>query len=325
MDDQDDMIPQVESPFDGLEDDEEEVLLAPPKEEPEKEPKKRKRRQLWYNGPTGWQSIGEVMSEFPLASRAGVTKKAIKKATSNGVDEKALMKFIHGDINVIHNSLPKPSGLQEWETTGKRFVQLEEARFVAKHFLRNAVRPSSSRALVLSGTDPALACLPWAMSGIATRFVAYERDLVIWRRAMDRQGHELRKITTREITGRECELHIVYGDILHSRDGIFGVIDLDFCSNQLRIEKSRAAILNLVDRTAPATGPFVFRTTIHLGRVGNSLEDVEHHIEDFERELKEPDEEYQAYKVRAFDRSPYQSSLPMVSLLWILERQHSHV
>ncbi len=260
------------------------------------------------------------MNEFPIADKIGVTKKAIKKAISGGIKEETLLNFIHGDINNIYNSLPEPSGLQSWETSGKRYVHLEEARFVARHFLRNAVKPPTT-ALVLSGMDPALACLPWAMSGVATKFVAYEKDSMVYSLAWGRLGHELRKIQSRSLEHKLCTLNILSGDILKEKRLGFGVIDLDFCNNQLRTKDSREQIINLLDRVSPMKEPFVFRTTLHLGRVNNSLQDVENHIEKFEEELRIGEDGYQSYRIRAFDRSPYQSSLPMVSLVWILERK----
>ena len=263
------------------------------------------------------------MKEFPLASQAGITKRSIRKAISNGVNERDLFHFIHGDVNLIHSELPKASGFQPWETTGKRYVHIEEARFVARHFLRNGIQPSSRKALVLAGTDPALACLPWAMSGIASRFVAYENDYEAHYRARRNLSNERRKVRSRLPAGREFRLKLIRGDVFEINGfDDFGVIDLDFCNNRLRNADAREKLLSLIDRASPLVGPFVLRTTLHMGRVDNSREDVERHIEKFEKEIRDPrDPDFQSYRIRASDRSPYQSSLPMVSLVWILERQ----
>jgi hypothetical protein len=263
------------------------------------------------------------MNKFLIANKIGVTKKAIKKATNGGIEEKDLLDFIHGDIDKLYKSLPHPSGAQSWESSGKRYVQLEEARFVARHILRNNIKLPSS-ALVLSGTDPALACLPWAMCGIATKFVAYEKDILIYSNARHRVKKELQKIQSRSQSYKECELEIVYGDILEEKEK-FGIIDLDFCSNQLRTKDSRGQIIKFLDHVTPSQEPFVLRTTLHIGRANNSSRDIEGHIEEFEKELRRPLEGYYNYKIRACDRSPYQSSVPMVSLVWILERQDNTI
>lgn len=264
------------------------------------------------------------MNDYPLASRAGVTKKAIKKALNCGIDEEVLFDFIHGDLNLIHKTLPPPSGKQAWESTGKRYVHLEEARFVAKHFLRNTIRPANDRALLLSGMDPALACLPWALSGIASHFVAYESNPNAFQITNKKLSEERKKLKSCLPAEKACGLALRQGDILNKSEEVYGVIDLDFCNNQLRTEERRTNILKLIDSNAPLEGPFIFRTTLHLGRVNNSREDVEQHIEEFEKELREPTEGFQRYKIRASDRSPYQSSLPMVSLIWILEARRGH-
>ena len=133
------------------------------------------------------------MNKFLIANKIGVTKKAIKRAISGGIEEQALRDFIHGDIDELYKSLPTPSGAQSWESSGKRYVQLEEVRFVVRHMLRNSIKPLPS-ALVLSGMDPALACLPWAMGGIAHRFTAYEKDPLVYSRIKNRLESEIKKI-----------------------------------------------------------------------------------------------------------------------------------
>jgi hypothetical protein len=263
------------------------------------------------------------MNCYPLAHRAGIAKRTIQKVLGSGVTEKDLFSFIHGDVNLIYKTLPKPSGNQSWETTGKRFVHLEEARFVAKHFLRNAIRPKNQKALILSGTDPALACLPWIMSGIATRFVAYESNYEIYQQLKENLIREKLSVINRLPKRKRFELELVFGNILDEEDRKYGIIDLDFCNNRIRTWNSRAEILELVDEVSPLKGPFVLRTTLHVGRTNNSREDIERHIELFEKELRYPEDTFhQKYRIRASDRSPYQSVLPMISLVWILERKY---
>ena len=217
--------------------------------------------------------------------------------------------------------LPKPSGYQTWDTAGKRYVHIEETKFVARHFLRNAIRPQSTRALVLSGTDPALTCLPWAMSGLATEFTACEVNPLVYSTIKKTLQKEVRKIKESLPEGRKFEINVVLRNVLREIDYEYGIIDLDFCNNRIRTEKHRDEILSLLDSVSPSTGPFVLRTTLHLGRANNSREDVERHVETFEEELRNPGGGSQRYKIRAHDMSPYQSSLPMVSLIWILERR----
>lgn len=261
------------------------------------------------------------MSKYPLASQAGVTKRAIKKATANGISEESLFQFIHGDLKKIYEKLPTSSGYQSWDSSGKRYVHIEEAKFVAKHFLRNTIKPKSRKALVLSGTDPALACLPWAMSGLADEFVAYESYDLAYYFAKKDFSNEKRKIKNLVPKGREIELQLVLGNILEERSQKYGIIDLDFCNNRIRNQDYRSEILSLVDEVSPNTGPFVLRTTLHMGRANNSRRDIENHIDKFEEQLRNPTNNSLGYKIRAHDRSPYQSSLPMVSLLWILEKR----
>ena len=174
------------------------------------------------------------MSTYPLASRTGVTKKAIQKAITNGIDEEDIFEFIHGDLNKIQERLPEASGIQRWESTGKRFVHLEEARFVAKHFLRNAIKPENTKALILSGADPTLACLPWAMSGLVTECTACEINPLIYAAAKEKLPKEMKKAKEVLPEGRELKVNLVPRDILEETDSKYGFIDLDFCNNRIR-------------------------------------------------------------------------------------------
>ncbi len=262
------------------------------------------------------------MKEFELARRAGVTKKSLRLALKQGFSEQEIFEFLHGDLNALFEKLPKPSRYQGWDTSGKRYVHLEDARFAAKHFLRNGIHPSSNKALVLSGTEPALACLPWAMSGIASDFTACEKVFKNFNRAKSREEDDIKKVYHRLPKKYEVNVNLLWCDCLDLDEETYGIFDLDFCSNQLRSPSSRSKITGLLARTAPRIGPFVLRTTLHVGRLNNSQKDVENHIESFEKNLREGSEEY---KIRGFNRSPYQSSLPMISLIWILERKYQEL
>ncbi len=266
------------------------------------------------------------MSSYPLSHQVGITKAAIQKALEYGTTEEDVLNFIHGDIDTIYNTLPQASNCQPWETSGKRYVQIEEVRFVTRHFLRNGIRPTNQNALILGGTEPALACIPWAMSNLAKSFHVYENKIALHRLAINKKRKEKRRIEGLLSSGQQIELEMIFGNILSVERQEFGIIDLDFCNNRIREEVSRVRILNLIDSVSPKSGPFVLRTTLHVGRKGNSKKDVEEHIDQFEEEIRSGDNElYQPYKIRAHDRSPYQSSLPMISLIWILERRENWI
>lgn len=261
------------------------------------------------------------MSNYPLASQAGITQAAIKNTLRKGITEKDLFQFLHGNINYLYETLPKPSYSQPWETSGKRYVHLEEARFVARHFLRNNIQPQNERALVLSGTDPCLACLPWIMSGIVTSFDAVEVSLDNYLIAKAKIKAEIKKIEEKIQPSKKIEFNLLWTDCFNIYGVKYSVIDLDFCNNQLRKIESRNKILHLLRKISPRKGPFIFRTTLHVGRPNNSKKDIENHIDSFERDLLTGRISNIQYKIRAHDRSPYQSSLPMLSLIWILERR----
>lgn len=257
------------------------------------------------------------MSKYPLANRAGIAQTIIKKAVGKDIPEEKLFKFLHGDINTIYKTLPKPSNEQSWETSGKRYVHLEETKFIAGHLIRNGCKPVNERALILSGTDPALACLPWVMSNVSYRFDAYEKDLNCWKFARKRISKETEKIKEKAPKNKKIELNLIYGDILDANKK-YGVIDLDFCNNHLRTSSSRRKIIELIERVSPDKGPFILRTTLHVGRQSNSRESVTRNIDDFEESLRRGPV---GYRIKAHNQSPYQSTLPMISLVWILERK----
>jgi len=259
----------------------------------------------------------------------GVTRLAINNALGKGFKgerlqrERSLNQFLFGDVRELYSQLPGSSNRQGWETRAKRFLQLEEARWIAKHYLRNNLSPKSHNALVLTGTEPALACIPWAKGGLATSFIGWEKDLSVYQNAIRKEITERRKIEKHaSYLWHPCDaekkvfLYLREGNCFKYQSNIkYGVFDLDFCNNHLRTQEGQREILSLIKRSSPKRGPFVLRTTLHVGRnEGNSKADIEGHIRFFERSLRED-----GWNIRAQDRNPYQSTVPMISLIWILE------
>jgi hypothetical protein len=275
-------------------------------------------------------SLEETLKRETLSQLSGISKASLKTALPPKDNGERLEEFLYGDIRrTIQLLFPAGYGSSHWATPGKRMVQLEESRFVTSYLLRNNAVPDSLSALVLMGPDPAMACLPWALPGIATKFIGFEMDHSIWSRAshqrasaeeeLSRQGLFL-WLSPRE--PKKIEIHLRFATCFShpwAKDpdaGRAGVIDLDFCRNTLRTEKNRQQILRLVSLRAPHRGPFILRTTLHIGRTGNSRRDVSRQVQSFESQI-----EGLGFAMRAKNESPYQSVLPMLSSLWILERK----
>jgi hypothetical protein len=253
------------------------------------------------------------MREYPLAKRAGVTRKSIEAALEYQKTEEDLFRFLHGNMYHLHAKMPEPSYKQSWDRTGKRFVHLEEVRFITRHLLRNNIYPQSKRALIISGTEPALACIPWALSGLVSDFEAYENSIDTYLEAASKRAIETHKLY--KAANDDTSLEIIFGDCFRVKNKDYGIFDLDFCNNHLKTKDSRDEILQLINNNSVLEGPIILRITIHVGRLGNSRSDTEEHINLFNEELRNK------YKIRAHDISPYQSSVPMTSLIWILERK----
>jgi len=256
-----------------------------------------------------------------LGREFGLSKKTINDFFEDGIEDPNILNFCHSDINQMYTQLPKPSQYQSWDTSGKRYVHLEEVQFVVRHLVRNGTPLKNRRALILSGSDPALACLPWAMSGLVSEFDAYEKAIDPYFIARGKLEKELQKIIDCSSGNKKIELNLIYKNCFKVKNKEYGIIDLDFCNNQLKDYTQRNLLFDLINRIAPKTGPFVFRTTLHIGRTNNSKEEVEENIEAFERRLKIGNSPSNRFIVKAFERSPYQSTLPMIALTWILERK----
>jgi len=270
------------------------------------------------------------------ARQAGISKTAIKTALGRNLDEKAIMDLLYGDINaLVENKFGSGEGKQYWATLGKRYVQVNEARFASEFFLRNNLPLQSHTGLILTGADPQRACLPWAMFGLAERFIGYEIDWKTMYKARYLIPETERRIkeaishirSDGEAVSKNLELAILEGDCLDDPGSFtrrgkliemapYSVMDLDFCNNQLRFEKQQERIIDLIKRNSPDEGLFILRTTLHVGRIGNSKKEIEKQIIKFEDRLRKA-----SFREKAKNRNQYQSNLPMLSLIWILEKE----
>lgn len=270
-------------------------------------------------------SLEETLKRQTLAEISGISKRALKLALPPKAREEELAEFLYGDIREILSALlPDGPGHSRWASLGKRVVQFEEARFVTNYFLRNNHFPQSRSAMVLLGKDPQIACLPWAIPGIAVDFWGYETSLLTYLEGQDRVkqaqemlGKKSLYLWLNHTLQRKVTLHYLRESCLKTNSFMpnLAVFDLDFCRNMLRLEKDRRRISRLVGDKACNTGPIVLRTTLHVGRCGNSRREIDRQVRDFESLLTEN------FLIRAKNESPYQSIMPMLSLLWILERK----
>lgn len=264
----------------------------------------------------------EMAEPFPLAKLVGISQVALKTIVERGDTEERLFRFLYGDLHALYEKLPKPSFSQRWDTPGKRFTHLEDSKFLVRHFLRTNSWPKSQSAMVLLGTEPLLACLPWIMSGIATDFVGYEIDSDRYKKARSISEEYLNQtlLGIEDLwpvsKSQKISILMAHGCCLKDQgEKKYGIFDLDFCRNELRTEEGRRCIVNLLNRSSPKTGQFALRITIHVGRAGNSKKDIRRYLASFEDKLWAA-----GYEIRANMPSPYQSTVPMMSITWVLER-----
>jgi hypothetical protein len=257
------------------------------------------------------------MEKYVWSREAGIIKKSIKRILEHQNSERDISEILHGDLKSLYKNLPKSSQRQLWESSGKRIVHLEEIRFVLKYMLRNDVTLGSRRAIVLGGMEPAISCTPWAMTGLIDQFDLYENQPYIYLNVINRLKSETCKIQYR--SSDKISVSLTFGDCLNARYNCYGLFDLDFCSNHLRDEEQRNRVFKLLIENSPENGIIVVRTTIHVGRVNNSKKEIREHIRLFNEQLSKE------YEILALDRSPYVGSVPMASLIWILDRKSNRV
>ncbi len=265
--------------------------------------------------------------ELSLPIFSGITKAAIKASVRGSASpedsEKAIRHFLFGELESV---ISRAVGQQpDWASHGKRCVQFTEARRALQFFLRSSSKPQSDGALVLSGPDPGISCLPWAMSGLAASFYLCERDKRVAALARSRLP-SAEKLISKKINYLWWSRNETPGYSISIRSGDcfsepppeegYIIIDLDFCNNHLRTQTGIRQVADFVFDTAAKRGPSIFRTTLHVGRVGNAWGTVLNNIEEMDSALKE-----RGFRIREKTESKYASTLPMVSVMWILERK----
>ena len=255
------------------------------------------------------------------AHTMGIRTKSLKMATNHGQARKTeFARLLYGDIRaLVKEVLADSIDYEPHASPGKRFVQLREAQWALQWFVSNEP-PEGHSALLLTGTVPALACKPWAKMGIAFDFIGYESDPYKYWRAFSclpgarRQvGNQLTPLWVHKGQDVRAKITVINGDILDDRqDKVYSVIDTDFCRSYIRDPADREHLLELIARQGPPTGPFVFRTTVHVGHTDNSRGDIRRHTREFKEGL-----ERSGFDILASNRSSYHC---MMSLIYILER-----
>lgn len=269
------------------------------------------------------------IEEEHLAHLSGISKKAIRRAILSNQDTlDRVYNFLFGDIgSTILFSVGEDPGSASWSTYGKRCVQILEAREALQFYLRNAIIPENKRVLVLSGPNPDKACMPWIISGLGKRFVAYEKDFDTYLVAKKTLSGQLEKLERKSLPlwGKDfngvqniLDIDLRWDNCLDENkiEGQFSIIDLDFCNNKLKNPDVLLTINNIINKSANRKGITIFRTTLHVGRTGNSWKEVEKNIEDLEKLLR-----WTSFRIRHKSEHRYLSTLPMVSVMWILERR----
>jgi hypothetical protein len=267
--------------------------------------------------------------ELSLPTFSGITKESIRNSLlgyqASDEAEVKLQRFLfEGLPRVIKRALGDKIGKAEWASHGKRCVQFMEARAALDFFLRSNSIPQAYQALILAGPDPELACIPWALSGLPTRFLICDKDKDLISQAK-KNIKSIDKLISKNINylwwdRGENPVHsvtIVNEDCFNIQppeDGYI-VLDLDFCNNMIRTSGGTRKISSFVSDAGATKGPFIFRTTLHVGRIGNSWNDVLDNIEEMDNEIRK-----KGFRVREKIESKYTSTLPMVSIMWILER-----
>jgi hypothetical protein len=242
-----------------------------------------------------------------ITSISGIPIKALRNLIKESSSPQKIGKLLFGDLrDIVSEAYSDGIGTQSWASKGKRFVQLDEVREVYKHLARYQDLPNSRKALILTSSSPIEAVLCWTYFELANEFIGFEENERLFNAAW---VEVVRK-------GMRETIHLNHANCFSYNKEDLGVIDLDFCNNILRIPEDREKLTSFLCRVANP-GVFILRLTLNIGLYkGNSKEQMEDEIEDFENRLRE-----KKIKIRAKIVNQYQSTVPMMSLVWVLKKR----
>ncbi len=270
------------------------------------------------------------MKKLTPLELAGIPKVSIKKALKNNELEGDLSELLYGNLRLYLEALPTPRERQYEASRGKRLVHIRETLSVVDYLLREGLELKSDWALVLTGRDPTLACVPWAASGLASQFVGYEQNPLVFeeitRESLLETEQEIGKRTLKlwrssvrpyiGIYNGSC-----FGQPDHQDENQkFSVFDLDFCSNKVRTEAQRERIINLLLTRGHKSGPIILRTTAHVGHAGNTARDVKRHLRRMEAHFEPAGFDPVGVPPHRYNGKQRQG-MTMMSKTWILERR----